>query len=248
MSIVDFCVIGFPKCGTTATIRMLRESPPLKVHFNNNKPEAPFYVPAKQLAKPAPEPGKVNGHKFSAYIYANNVTKLILDEKPDALMVINVRPAGEALLSWRDMHRKIAYREESVHFAAAADQRDFFRTCSEAEYFEAYAKQRLNYAQKIRKFLEMAPDANILLITQPRLSRDARGVMKEIHDRLGVDAPDAFYEALPSGHKPKGPRDFAERIDDPDVVAHLKALDAELLELMAELDPARVLRADADGF
>jgi hypothetical protein len=248
MSIVDFCVIGFPKCGTTATVRMLKESPRLKVHFNNNKPESPFYVPAQNLVKPAPEPGKVNGHKFSAYIYANNVTSLILADKPDALMLINVRPAGEALLSWRDMHRTIADREGATHFAAAADRRDFFRTCTEAEYFETFAKPRLHYARNIRKFLQMAPDANYLIITQPRLSRDARGVMKEIHDRLGVDAPASYYEALPSGHTPKGSRDYAERVADPGVVGELLEYDRDLLALLDGLDPSRVLRSEAGGF
>jgi hypothetical protein len=250
MSIVDFCVVGFPKCGTTATVSMLKGSPVLKVHYNGDEPEAPFFVPARNLTKPEPVPGKANGHKFTAYIYSNNRMRDLLAEKADALLLINVRPAGEAMLSWRDMHRDIARREGGggTHFAASADKREFYANCTEAEYFEAYAKTRLVYAQSIRKFMRIAPKANLLVITQARLSRDARGVMREIHDRLGVSAPDSYYEALPSGHKPRGSRDLSERVDDPGVVAQLKAFDAELIALMSELDPARVLRAEPDGF
>lgn len=227
---------------------MLKESPALAVHYNGDKPEAPFFVPARNLTMPQPVPGKVNGHKFSAYIYSNTVMKGMLAEKPDALLLINVRPAGEALLSWRDMHRGIARREGATHFVASDDKRDFYANCSEVEYFETYAKTRIHYAQSIRKFLRAAPKANYLIITQARLSRDARGVMKEIHDRLGVAAPASFYEALPSGHKPRGSRDLGERVDDPAVVEQLKAFDADLVGLMSELDATRVLRAEAGGF
>jgi hypothetical protein len=248
MSIVDFCVVGFPKCGTTATVAMLKESPALKVHYNGDEPEAPFFVPARNLRKPEPVPGRANGHKFTAYIYSNNRMRDILAEKPDALLLINVRPAGEALLSWRDMHREIARRGEGGHFVARPDQREFYANCSEADYFEAYAKERLAYAQTMRKVLRIAPKANYLVITQARLSRDARGVMKEIHDRLGVEAPDSYYEGLPSGHKARGSRDISERVDRAAVVSQIKAYDADLMKLIGELDPARVLRSDPDGF
>jgi hypothetical protein len=249
MSIADFCLIGFPKCGTTATIRMLKESPALKVHYAaSDKPESPFYVPARNLTKPAPEAGKANGHKFSAYIYSNTNVRGILADKPDSLLLINVRPSGEALLSWRDMHRGIARGEGSTHFVTRDDRREFYATCSEVEYFEYYAKTKIHYAEIIRKFLRMAPQANYLIITQQRLSRDARGVMKEIHDRLGVSAPDSYYETLPAGHKPRGSRDLGARVDSPQVVDQLRAYDADLIALMSELDPSRVLRAESDGF
>jgi hypothetical protein len=248
MSIVDFCVIGFPKCGTTATIRMLKESPALKVHFRNGKPEAPFFIDAG-AERPEAEPGIVNGHKFSAYVYNRAALSAILAEKPDALLLINVRPAGEALLSWRDMHREIATRNTAVHFTTQTEEtRAFYMNCTEVEYYHAYAKARLDYAQRIRQLLETWPRANLVIVTQQRLSSDARGVMINLHDRLGVTAAASFLDALPKGYKPKGSRDVDDRITDPEVAAELRELDWDLLALVDQLDPSRVLCSEPCGF
>lgn len=247
--LADFCVVGFPRCGTSATIHMLRRSAALNVHVAPNTTEFPYYVRHKHLERPEIDPARPNGHKHSSYLYHPDALKEIKAENPRALLIVNVRPAGEALLSWRDMHRERALAGAPGHFTTETPQaRQFYSTCSEAEYFAKRAKPLLNYADRIRACLKLWPTANMVIVTQARLSRDAAGVMRSIHDRLGIGTPEDFYSSLPVDHQPRGNRDLAARVHDGDILRQLSDYDAALLQLMSDLQPSQVLRADPDGF
>jgi hypothetical protein len=243
---LDFTVIGFPKCGTTAMIRMLAASPALFVS-SQRKREADALMAAGGPVPP--DPPRPHGNKFAGNVYQSGSLGRMLAENPDVLFVIGVRPSGGAMLSWFEMHRAIALRNQTRHFAAATEEaRAFYSTCTEVEYYTAYARDRLKYAEQLRRIFALKEGLNYVIVSQARLAQDARGVARDIHARLGVSADEAYYDALPTGHTPKGSRDFTARIPSPHIVAELLQNDRDLLALLDTIDPSRVLRSEAGGF
>lgn len=242
---LDFTVIGFPKCGTSALIQMLAASPALFVSTQKTR-EAKALATAGGPA--APDQPRPHGNKLLPYVYNPPLLKRVMAANPHTLFIIGVRPCGEALLSWYDMHRAIALEGRSHHFAGATPEaRAFYGACTVAEYFEGYARERMCYAQHLRLALGMT-GFNCVIVTQARLARDARGVMQHIHARLGARLDDDYLQALPTGHTARGPRDVDGRVDAPGVIAELRENDRQLLALLDELGPSQVLRREAGGF
>jgi hypothetical protein len=242
---LDFTVIGFPKCGTSALIQMLAASPALFVSTQKSRE-------ARALEKTggpiAPDPPRPHGNKLLPYIYAPSMLKRVMAGNARTLFIVGVRPCGEAMLSWYDMHREIALEGRPLHFAGATLQaRAFYGSCTVAEYFEVYARERLRYADNLRHALAI-PEINYVIVTQARLARDARGVMQDIHARLGARLDGGYLQALPTGHARQGSRDIDARIDAPGVITELRENDRQLLALLDEIDPSRVLRNEAGGF
>lgn len=243
----DFCIVGFPKCGTTALVRLLATSPALNLAKTETSYETPIFFPKLEAKGVKYVRGKPNGHKFSAYIYSPQAMEDLIGDSPKALIILTVRDAASALMSWRDMHRKIATDNRQGHFTTASDEaRSYYMNCSLEEYFHSYADSRLNYAAYIRELLAVHPGLNYLIVGQRRLSEDARGVMTDIHRRLGVEAPADFLEGLPTGHRPRGNRDITQTEISPEVTAALSGKDQALLDLLATLPTDRVMLA-SDG-
>lgn len=245
MLALDFTVIGFPKCGTSALIQMLAASPALFVSTQKSRE-------ARALEKAggpvAPDPPRPHGNKLLPYIYVPAMLKRVMADNAHTLFIVGVRPCGEALLSWYDMHRGIALEGRPRHFAGATlEARAFYGKCTVAEYFEVYAQERLRYADNLRVALAL-PGINYVIVTQARLARDARGVMRDIHARLGAPLDGDYLQALPTGHVRKGSRDIDARVGAPGVIAELRENDRQLLALLDEIDPSRVLRSEAGGF
>jgi hypothetical protein len=243
----DFCLVGFPKCGTTALVRLLAASPALNLARTETSYETPIFFPKLEAKGVKYVRGKPNGHKFSAYIYSPQAMEALIGDSPKALIILSVRDSASALMSWRDMHRKIATDNRKGHFTTASEEaRAYYMNCSLEEYFHSYADSRLNYAAYIRELLSVHPGLNYLIIGQRRLSEDARGVMTEIHDRLKVKAPQAYLDELPQGYRPRGNRDITQTEISPDVTATLAGKDQALLDFLATLPQDRVMLA-ADG-
>lgn len=188
----EFCIIGFPKCGTSALIRFLDGFSRLHVARNNKSVEAPFYFnDAKGVPEGAYVPGKLNGHKFSAYVYNPKDVNRIYQTNPDVLFIACVRDARESLLSWHNMHKKTAASSGTGHFTQADDEtRKFYQNCSVAEYFESYAYKRLDYERRIQLARRSTPNGRFLFVSQQRCATDPVGVVSRIVGKLGLSEAD----------------------------------------------------------
>lgn len=244
----DFCVIGFPKCGTTAVVSLLAASPDLNITAGRTK-EFPYYIRSQDPGPLDYVEGKRNGHKFSGYIYNNDGMTDLLAENPEALLIITVRSAESALMSWRQMHRSIA-KKNTVEHLTTKDRasRKFFKNCTIDEYYESYAKRRLKYAQHIENLLTRFPSANYVVIAQRRLSEDAATVMTELHERMGLTPSPDYIAGLPDGHKARGVRAPGSSGVSEEIAKVLVKRDAELAKLLSRLEPSRVMLAADGGF
>jgi hypothetical protein len=204
MPVTDFCIAGFPKCGTTALARFFKKSPAFHLAEMGAALESPFFKIKGDVVPPVPAylPGRVNGHKYSSYLWSLESLERILATNENCLFLICVREAGSALVSWRKMHREMALQDRyASHFThRTPGRRKFFSTCSLEEYFNGYAATRLHYARLLEDFRTRLPGARFALVSQRRLASDARGVMQRLHRHFGVEAPAEYWQAIPTSH------------------------------------------------
>jgi hypothetical protein len=238
----DFCVVAFPKCGTTAIASMLDASPNVCLAKANGKMESPFFVPDRKLGPPPYEAGKLNGHKYSAYLYSINLMRSILEDSPRVLFIIMVRSAGAALLSWRQMHQQMAERNEPNHFVTRSEEaRKFYIEASLEDYYREYADKPLDYAQQIERLQKFLPKANFVVISQRRLAEAPLEVIAYIHARLGAFAEADYLNSLPKGYTSRGNRDLGAMGLSQGLLASLAEKDAKLYAILEKLDPSDVL-------
>jgi hypothetical protein len=229
--------------------RFVDQSPKCKLWKLNDRWEAPFFKSEQGIAQLQYEPGLANGHKYSAYLFSLKALTAAFERNRDTLLVINIRPALPTLLSWMKMHRKIAERGTGVHMAVASDEaKQFYSTCTADEYFDAYADTRLNHAEAIARFRERFPEARVMVVSQGRLARDARGVMSKFHKALGLTAPRTYLNSLPKSHESSGERAMDATPVSDRVRTSLDARDAAMRALLDTLGGDQKLVLEGDRF
>ncbi|MGH8046830.1 MAG: sulfotransferase domain-containing protein, partial [Chthoniobacterales bacterium] len=185
MAATDFCIAGFPKCGTTAVAQFFQQSPLFHVAEMSDRGhfEAPFFKGDGPIPEIPGVPGRINGHKCSSCAWSIKVLHRIHCANRACLFLFCVRDARSALVSWRAMHRAMALNEKTTwHFVhRTAETREFFSTCSLAEYFREYAADRLRHAESLERFHSALPHARFAIISQRKLATDAAGVMRALH-------------------------------------------------------------------
>ncbi|MFD0987436.1 hypothetical protein [Methyloligella solikamskensis] len=239
--VTDFAIVGFPKCGTTALARFFETNEDVQLAKLNGRYESPYFKVGGRDPGPDYRPGAANGHKFTSYAYSRAALRRLYDSNPELLFVFCVREAKPAMLSWRRMHSLIAERgtPETHPVNRSAESRAFYQSCSAEAYFEAYADERLNYAQLIERFRTALPEARFVVTSQGRLAQDAAGVMTALLSKLGI-APSAGYLAkLPKRHDSYGQRATTEL--SPELAAALTKKDEELFALIDSLPPEQNL-------
>src|SRR5690606_11064532 len=136
MGVADFIVTGFPKCGTSALMRLLEQLEDTSVTRMDGRLEAPFLASEAGVLKLRQEAAssgtRLNGHKYASYAFSVPSLKRIAKEFPDSLIIVCVRDVKRALVSWHNMHRKIAsVGQPANHFVnASEDTRKFYANCS----------------------------------------------------------------------------------------------------------------------
>jgi hypothetical protein len=109
-------------------------------------------------------------HKFTAYMY-NPTAIRYLAQNPSRKFVICMRDPSKSLVSWWNMHTAIANSDKNPgHFAYK--ERDFYSNCTVEEYYERFAKSRLNYDKHIQRAIELAGADRVLVVSQERMSQD----------------------------------------------------------------------------
>lgn len=222
MRLVDFVVVGFPKCGTTALVRLLDGIQGVKVHKMNGALEAPFFYSNRgvnSLRESINTAGDaINGHKFTAYIYNDDALHQIQKHNPNALFIVCIRDPVRALVSWREMHRKIAVAGTTTsHFVnKSPESRKFYQSCSLSDYYRAFAGSRLPYARYIRNFRETLNNPKLIIITQEYLAQNANYATHLIASHLGVEHPEGAANVSPH-------IGFADKVSDIDLDPELQS-------------------------
>ena len=191
---VDFAVIGFPKCGTTALIRSLMQSGDIHIGMLNNSIESD--ITALKGVKPPDgffAEDKINGHNFSAYVFSTHKIRMLTEMNDNCRLILCVRNPLLSLLSWHRMHVKIANGPLSYHFASV--ERDFFADCTIESYYSKFAQSRLQYHMYFHRLLGIVPADRILIVWQSRMAEEMQAVMNACASFLGFEAPVLAYQS-----------------------------------------------------
>lgn len=196
-ALADFLIVGFPKCGTSALARAIATLQNVEIdRYAGGALEAPFFAGEPQLTELRALRGKspraaAVGHKFSAYIYNKTAVKRIAATVPQATLVVCVRDPRKSLVSWREMHRRIAIQgSNKSHFVNQSEEsRRFYTEASLEDYYRHYARERLNYATHIRRMREHAPLNPMILVSQEYMAARMEGVLQVLAKRLNVPLP-----------------------------------------------------------
>lgn len=249
----DFVVVGFPKCGTSALMRLLQRMPGLVVERDGDDLEAPFYMSDESAdrheASRATCGERLHGHKFVSYVYSTPALERIARRNPEAVFVVCVRDPEKALASWRAMHRQIAGRdgEGSAHFIHQDPvRRQFYAEASLQQYYEEFARPRLRYAALIRRLLACAPGHRVVVVEQSALASDPDRVLSILAAEFGLPAEAALASGVqPARRAHVGVGDRSGGEADSAMRQELARERALLDELLSELDrggQARVAR------
>lgn len=249
----DFVVVGFPKCGTSALMRLLQRMPGLVVERHGGDLEAPFYVSDESAdaheAEDRREGEKLYGHKFVSYIYSAPALERIARRNPAAVFVVCVRDPEKALSSWREMHRQIATSEDedASHFI----QRDpglrrFYAEASLEEYYEEFARDRLRYANLIRRLLACTAGHRVVVVEQSALASDPDRVLATLGSEFGLPTEAAAASGvLPARRAHIGVGDRSGVVSHSAMRKELASEREQLAALLTELErsgQARVVR------
>jgi len=115
--------------------------------------------------------GHLVAHKFTAYAFNAKALAYLAVSPPRRRFVLCVRDTRKALVSWHNMHRQIAQRAAPLdHFAWR--ERDFYSQCSLAEYYEAFARDRLAYDVYFQRVVQTVKPGRLLVVSQERMAQD----------------------------------------------------------------------------
>jgi len=196
-TLADFVIIGFPKCGTSALTRAIGTLQKVQIdRYIGGELEAPYFAGEEQLGalrtlrQKSPHAAAV-GHKFSAYVYDNAAMRRIAATVPGATLVACVRDPKRALVSWREMHRRIAVQGiRKTHFVNLSDEsRRFYAEASLEDYYRHYARDWLTYAAHIERLRQHAPRQPLVLVSQEYMAARMDRVLQELAKRLNVPVP-----------------------------------------------------------
>jgi hypothetical protein len=211
--VVRFAVLGFPRCGTTALAHALNDLDGLNVVHAGNRWE----VDLTQRPLPPEEcfdPRSINGHKFATYIYNRRKLGRLLKLNPDMQFIVCVRDPRRSLVSWFRMHRDIAQGawKSKTHFAWR--EREFYRSCSIAQYYEHFAQPRLRYCHHLTAALEVLPTDQVVVVAQPYMAAAMRSTLATLCTRLGSSAVPAHEARDHVSRSEKDPVDLPREINE----------------------------------
>ncbi|ODA68724.1 Sulfotransferase domain protein [Methyloligella halotolerans] len=242
----DYCIVGFPKCATTALARLFEAHPDCHLAKLNGRYESPYFRLGDLDPSSDYKRGKINGHKYAAYANSLEQMDRIYTSNPDALFVFCVRSSRSVLFSWWKMHRRVAHRNLPHHpINQDEERRHFHLNCTPEEYFARFASLWMRYGEKIERFRDRFPDGRFSVVSQERLARDPSGVMRNLLGTLGVEATSQYLESLPAGHEAKGDKIRKEISLSADVSRKLKQLDEELDAVLETLPQQQNLTTHA---
>lgn len=182
--IASLVVLGFPKCGTSALMRELGRRKGVKTIYAADGSLELAWPAIKDIeteeffGEATAEGVRLILHKYTAYIYSPTAIRH-LAENPDRRFVVCIRDPAKSLVSWWNMHRKIAETGRvKDHFAFK--ESEFYKNCTVEEYYEKSAKRMLDYGGLIKRTIRLVGPNRIMFVSQERMSKDIRAVADEL--------------------------------------------------------------------
>ena len=229
----EIAVLGFPKCGTTALMRALESAEGIDVL---RTPEMTLEIawPAIRTMPRTARPGHILAHKFTAYVYNAEALTYLRDSNPDLHCVLCIRDPRKALVSWHNMHRRIATDGKTTgHFAWV--EREFYATCDLTAYYKRFARDRLAYDRYLEELLKIVPAKRLTVVSQESMARNMNSIVAALK-AAAQGNPGTIQDTPQDG---AGHESFADRANidlPPDIAAELAATHDRVLALVAEND------------
>lgn len=193
----EIVIVGFPKCGTTALCSVFERDPECVVLRNAN---GGLEIPWPEIRTAGDFAGaKLPVHKYTSYIHRQQAIEFLFERNPNATFVVCIRDAVKVLLSWHNMHRRIAREGAPVdHFAAI--EKEFYSTCTVSEYYYKFARRRLQFADHVSKLFEIVPRTQICIVHQEEMAININDVATFIkaHAKGGTPPPLKFLGGKPN--------------------------------------------------
>ncbi len=171
----------------------------------NGHMEAPYFTeryftPGNSISEEMYSQGRLNGHKYAAYIYDIKALKNLYKSNSNIWFLVCIRDTRESLLSWQKMHKAIAERgQPENHFVNNSRlNRNFYKSCTIEEYYNTFARTRLRYSRYIDKMINTAPNARVVIISQSYLANHAKKAIGRLHNLMGLEPSDSYLNLLPS--------------------------------------------------
>jgi sulfotransferase family protein len=177
---IEIVVTGFPKCGTTALMRAFEADPEMDVLRTPEKALEIAWPQIRDLTRP-PRQNRILAHKFTAYVYNRDALTYLRDVNSQSRIVLCIRDPQKALISWHNMHRKLATDGRDInHFAWK--ERDFYAECTLEAYYDRFARTRLYYDRYLAQMLEILPADRVTVLSQESLARNMDNVTTTLKD------------------------------------------------------------------
>lgn len=221
----EIVIVGFPKCGTSALVRAFEEEADCHV-LRSPTGSVDVRLPDRTNV-PA---DKIIVHKCPSYILQRVQLEKVRDTTPDGKIVLCYRALPRVLVSWHNMHQRIARKgTHPNHFVHK--EPDFWANCTLDEYYQK-STHRFRYDYFFSQLTKVFPAERLTLVSQERMARSVRNVVKLLKDEEPVE------EERDVAHK--GFADKAEAEIDPEILAILDATYARFLE-QAAASGARII-------
>lgn len=164
----EITIIGFPKCGTTALLKEYSHDSDFKLlyHSKNNKVE--MIWPRIQKINVKILKNKIIAHKYAHYIYNLEALSYLSCRNSRGVFVVLVRNPIKTLISWHNMHRRIATSTLWRNHGAYRE-RKFYASCSLDDYYYKHA-EFFKYDFHLNNALSIIPNEKLVVVSQEKLS------------------------------------------------------------------------------
>lgn len=166
----EITIVGFPKCGTTALMRHFEQSPDCHV-IRTSKGGYEVRWPLIRELRTTPPADRILVHKFTGYIFNPAALEYLSAVNYKSIIVLCVRDPARVIVSWHNMHRSFALDgRPRNHFVLK--EKDFYANCSIAEYYEHFARKRLQYDNFLHDILAIVPKERMAVVSQEKIAQD----------------------------------------------------------------------------
>lgn len=240
---INFLGIGAPKCGTTWLSQCLSEHPQIfvpsikEVNFFDQRYKVGNYKKGldwyeRFFNKPEAK-DKILGEYTTHYMYYPDTHKLIKKHFPNVKLIVTLRKPWEMAYS--------LFRWKKANFTAA-DMPDSFADVinDDSEFIN-----KAMFGKHLKKFYDLFPNENILLILHDEIRSDPDKVLKSVYTFLGTDPafkPPSINSSVNPAKAPKSIL-FARLVSQTMNLLHILRLDMMSKELQSSKTLSRIYTA-----
>lgn len=169
---------GFSRCGTTAFAKYIETYTNIEV-LRDPRTNAYEYKAIDEDGITDYYTNKLQTnnnlfHKFSGYMYIKNIVKSfneIIKQRKNTILIFLIGDPYDRLQSWHAFHKSMAMSgADKLHFTYS--DRDFYSNCSLNDYFNKYAKSRIDYKFILDNLLKSLDLNKIIILKQEDLRKN----------------------------------------------------------------------------